>query len=86
MREPVNGELAAVYNYYRHIGIYGYRADILPELTSLAPSPPEIAESLEQLRWLYNGYIIRCLETPYESPGIDTPEELERVKKEFKLK
>lgn len=70
-------------NYYKHIGIYGYRRDILLEITQLPPSPLEQAEALEQLRWLENGYTIRLAETHSPTHAIDTPEDLERVMREF---
>ena len=66
--------------YLKHIGIYAYRADILHDLTLLAQSPLELAESLEQLRWLENGYRIKVGFTDAETFGIDTPEDLEKVK------
>ena len=62
------------------MGIYAYRADVLRELTLLEQSPLEIAESLEQLRWLENGYRIKVGFTDVETVGIDTPEDLEKVK------
>lgn len=62
--------------YYRHIGMYAYRADVLRDITQLPPSPLEQAESLEQLRWLENGYRIRLAVTHTASIGIDTPEDL----------
>lgn len=65
--------------HYRHIGMYAYRADILGEITQLAPSPLEQAESLEQLRWLENGYTIRVAVTETRSIGIDTPEDLKKA-------
>jgi len=64
------------HTYYKHIGIYGYRADVLAEITKLYRSPLEIAESLEQLRWLENGYRIAVELTDSESFSIDTPEDL----------
>ena len=66
-------------SYYRHIGIYAYRADILAQITQLPQSPLEIAERLEQLRWLENGYTIRVGVTNTATIGIDTPEDLERA-------
>jgi 3-deoxy-manno-octulosonate cytidylyltransferase (CMP-KDO synthetase) len=65
--------------YYKHIGIYAYRADILADIISLPRSPLEQAEELEQLRWLENGYRIRAAITCRETIGIDTPEDLERA-------
>ncbi|MBQ7182112.1 MAG: 3-deoxy-manno-octulosonate cytidylyltransferase [Bacteroidaceae bacterium] len=67
------------HQYYRHIGIYGYRADVLGEITKLSPGKLEVAESLEQLRWLENGYTIRVAETMVETIGIDTPDDLKRA-------
>ena len=66
-------------SFFKHIGIYGYRIDILEEISLLHPSTLELAESLEQLRWLENGYTIKIVETEIESTGIDTPEDLELV-------
>lgn len=67
------------HTYYKHIGIYGYRADILEQITQLAPSGLELAESLEQLRWLENGYRIATALTTFETIGIDAPEDLHRI-------
>ena len=69
--------------YYKHIGIYGYNAQILPKLTSLPQGKLEQMESLEQLRWLENGYRIRAKVTDLETIAIDTPEDLEKTKKYF---
>lgn len=66
-------------DYYKHIGIYGYRTDILKEITRLEVSGLEKSESLEQLRWLENGYAISVAETDFQSVGIDTPEDLEKL-------
>lgn len=66
--------------YYKHIGIYGYQAAILPELTQLKQGTLEVAESLEQLRWLENGYTIKVAETTENTVAIDTPEDLSRLK------
>lgn len=65
--------------YYKHIGIYAYRTDILKSITDLEQSPLEKSESLEQLRWLENGYKIKVAETTIGSIGIDTPEDLKKV-------
>jgi len=65
--------------YYKHIGMYGYTAKALFEVTHLKASSLEKAESLEQNRWLENSYRIRCGVTDHESVGIDTPEDLERA-------
>lgn len=62
--------------HYKHIGIYGYRSDVLAQITQLPVSPLEQAESLEQLRWLDAGYSIKVGITEQESIGIDTPEDL----------
>lgn len=67
--------------FFKHIGIYGYKADVLRQLTHLPPSLTEIAESLEQLRWLSNGYRIKTALTDHESIGIDTPEDLQKALK-----
>lgn len=64
---------------YRHIGIYGYRSDILRQISTLPAAPLEEAEKLEQLRWLWNGYVIHTAQTEYESYGIDTPEDLSKL-------
>ncbi|GAB3203293.1 3-deoxy-manno-octulosonate cytidylyltransferase (CMP-KDO synthetase) [Pontibacter aydingkolensis] len=68
------------HTYYKHIGIYGYHTDILEQITQLPPSALELAESLEQLRWLEHGFKIATAITEFETIGIDTPEDLERVK------
>ena len=67
------------HTYHRHVGMYAYRQDILKEICQLAPSSLEVAESLEQLRWLQNGYTIRCAPTSFESHCIDTPEDIQKV-------
>ncbi len=72
-------EWLANHTYYKHIGMYAYRADILKAITALEQSPLEIAESLEQLRWIENGYTIQTGITHQETIGIDTPEDLEKA-------
>ena len=65
--------------YLKHLGLYAYRREVLREVTQLPQSPLELAESLEQLRWLENGYRIRVGLTDVETVGIDTPEDLQRA-------
>jgi len=69
--------------YLKHVGVYAYRADVLRQLTQLEQSPLEISESLEQLRWLENGFRIKVGYTDVETVGIDTPEDLDKVKTMF---
>lgn len=69
------------FTFYKHIGIYAYRASILNEITRLKPSSLELAESLEQLRWLENGYKIKVELTDFESVAVDTPEDLKKLTK-----
>lgn len=64
---------------HKHIGLYAYRSHVLAEITSLPQSPLELAESLEQLRWLENGYKIKVGISDIETIGIDTPEDLKRA-------
>lgn len=72
-------EWAEVYPFVKHIGLYAYRREVLAEITQLPQSSLEIAESLEQLRWLQNGYRIKVGLTDVETVGIDTPEDLQRA-------
>ena len=69
------------FHYMKHLGIYAYRREVLHEVTRLPQSPLELAESLEQLRWLENGYRIRVGLTDVETVGIDTPDDLARAEK-----
>ena len=69
------------YPFLKHLGLYAYRTEVLREVTRLPQSSLEKAESLEQLRWLENGYRIRVGLTDQETVGIDTPEDLERAEK-----
>jgi 3-deoxy-manno-octulosonate cytidylyltransferase (CMP-KDO synthetase) len=69
--------------YFKHIGLYVYRRDFLLSYPDLPVGPLEQSERLEQLRALENGYPIRVVETDYESIGVDTPEDLERIHKVF---
>jgi len=67
------------FQYYKHIGIYGYTTETLLQITRLKPSALELAESLEQLRWLENGYRIKTKVTDLETIAIDTPQDLEKI-------
>jgi 3-deoxy-manno-octulosonate cytidylyltransferase (CMP-KDO synthetase) len=74
------------YPFLKHLGLYAYRREVLREVTKLPQSPLEIAESLEQLRWLENGFRIRVGLTDVETVGIDTPEDLQRAEEFLKEK
>lgn len=67
------------HTYYRHVGMYAYRTDVLKAIASLPVSALERAESLEQLRWIENGYHVKCVVTKYESHCIDTPDDVAKV-------
>ena len=67
------------HTFYKHIGLYAYRAEVLREITSLPQSGLELAESLEQLRWVQNGYTIKVGISEIETIGIDTPEDLQQA-------
>ncbi len=69
----------ATHQYYKHIGLYAYRSNVLKEISSLPQGQLEKAESLEQLRWLENGYVIRVGLTDIETTGIDEPKDLQRA-------
>ncbi|MBM3400183.1 MAG: 3-deoxy-manno-octulosonate cytidylyltransferase [Bacteroidetes bacterium] len=79
-RIPFSRENDSEPTYYRHIGMYAYRTDVLGSITRLRPSRLELTEKLEQLRWLENGYHIAVAETGWQSPAVDTPEDLEKAK------
>ncbi len=74
-------EWLSKHTYYKHIGMYGFRSGVLGRITSIAPTPLEIAESLEQLRWLESGYSIGVGLTEHQTIGIDTPEDLEAAER-----
>ena len=80
---PFQREKSETAPYFKHIGLYVYQRDFLLAYSSLPVGPLETAERLEQLRALENGYRIRVVETEYESLGVDTAEDLERVSKLF---
>ena len=72
--------------FLKHLGLYAYRRDVLRQITQLPQSPLELAESLEQLRWLENGYRIRVGLTDMETVGIDTPDDLRRAEEFLKMR
>jgi len=80
-RAPIPYPRAGTADYYKHIGLYVYRRDFLLHYTNLEPTPLEKEESLEQLRVLENGYRIKVVETEHDCIGVDTPEDLEQVRK-----
>jgi 3-deoxy-manno-octulosonate cytidylyltransferase (CMP-KDO synthetase) len=79
IRNQSENEWLTNHTFYKHIGMYAYRRDILKQLTGLPVSSLERAESLEQLRWLENGFKISVTETQTETIGIDTPEDLQKA-------
>lgn len=81
VRGVERGEWLGKYPFLKHIGLYAYRREVLREITQLPPSTLEVAESLEQLRWLQNGYRIRVGLTDVETIGIDTPDDLAQAEK-----
>lgn len=76
---PFNRENEKMSRYFKHLGLYAYKAETLKDITSLQASSLELAESLEQLRWLESGYKIKVAETELESIAIDTPLDLKRA-------
>ena len=72
-------EWLKTHTFYKHIGLYAYRPDVLKEITALPQSSLELAENLEQLRWLQNGYKIKVAITHQETIGIDTPEDMAKA-------
>lgn len=79
VRGVEEGEWLGRYPFLKHPGLYAYRVDVLKAITALPQSSLEKAESLEQLRWLQNGFRIKVAETEFETVGIDTPEDLKRA-------
>ena len=79
MRGIEREEWLKSYPFLKHLGLYAYRKEVLKEVTKLPQSSLEKAESLEQLRWLQNGYKIKVGITNFETVGIDTPKDLERA-------
>lgn len=86
VRGKETAEWPSSYPFLKHLGLYVYRRDVLREVTQLPQGMLEKAESLEQLRWLENGYRIRVGLTDTETVGIDTPADLERAEKFLEMK
>ena len=83
VRGKEHEEWLSHFPYLKHIGLYAYRTEVLREISKLPQSTLELAESLEQLRWLQNGYKIKVGLTDVETIGIDTPEDLQRAEEKL---
>jgi len=79
VRSKEKAEWMQTHPFYKHIGLYAYRSDVLKAITTLPPSSLELAENLEQLRWIQNGFSIKVAITDQETIGIDTPDDLEKA-------
>jgi 3-deoxy-manno-octulosonate cytidylyltransferase (CMP-KDO synthetase) len=82
VRDQHQGGIATTH-YYAHLGLYAYGSEVLEKLVKLPPSGLEVAESLEQLRWLEHGFGIQTAITPYHTQGVDTPEDLDTIRKKL---
>jgi 3-deoxy-manno-octulosonate cytidylyltransferase (CMP-KDO synthetase) len=85
-RDSVITEWLAKHDFYKHIGLYGYKSQTLREIVHLEQSALERAESLEQLRWIESGINVHCGITRHESPSVDTPSDLEEIERAYKDK
>ncbi len=79
LRDAEKADWSSRYTYFKHLGLYAYRTDTLEKITKLGRSSLEMAESLEQNRWLENGFRIKTAVTEWETVSVDTPEDLERA-------
>lgn len=79
IRGKEQAEWLSHFTFYKHIGIYAYRTAVLADITALHQSPLELAEALEQLRWIENGYKLKVEVTDLESVAVDTPEDLKKL-------
>lgn len=86
LRDSLQSQWLNVHDFYKHIGIYAYRVEILEELNSIKTSKLEKAENLEQLKWIENGYKVKVSETQLDSHGVDTPEDLEKINRDLASK
>ncbi len=85
LREIEKSKYLDQFSFYKHIGIYAYRVDVLSTITRLHPTRLEQAESLEQLRWLENGFRVKVVETVLETLGIDSPDDIEKARKHYQF-
>ena len=83
MRDLSPGQWSESHTYYSHIGLYAFRSEVLEEVVQLPPAALELAESLEQLRWMEHGIPIHTRITHLPSLGVDTPEDLEKISSQF---
>ncbi len=81
LRNTAKEDWLQSHTFFKHIGVYAYRRSTLQEITRLSPSLLEQSESLEQLRWLENGFSVQTAVTHFESPSVDTPKDLEMILK-----
>lgn len=81
IRNKNNEQWFVQFPFLKHLGVYAYRKEVLKQITQLPQSSLELAESLEQLRWLQNGYRIKVAITNIDTIGIDTPEDLQRAER-----
>ena len=81
LRDPAPGPLHAQFRYLKHVGLYGYRSEVLERLVQLPPSSLEMAEGLEQLRWLEHGFKVRVGLSVHPSFCVDTPQDLEEARR-----
>jgi len=81
LRDVSDGQRHEHFRFLKHVGLYGYRSEVLEQLVSLKPSPLEVAEGLEQLRWVENGHKVRIGLTEHPSFCVDTPADLELARK-----
>ncbi|MBN2616545.1 MAG: 3-deoxy-manno-octulosonate cytidylyltransferase [Bacteroidales bacterium] len=79
IRDAKEADWLKLFSFYKHLGLYAFRSDVLKKIVQLIPSQLEQAENLEQLRWLEKGYGIHMSLTDYEAQGIDTPEDLAKL-------
>ena len=79
LRGKLQGQWLNYHTFFKHIGIYAYTTKILAEITELKQSPLELAEGLEQLRWIQNGYKIKTKITDFESIAVDVPDDLKKL-------